>query len=80
MNKSLVYTYGLLILMTVMTAVISNVFVGTNFAVILILGISFLKFGLVAFQFMELKKANIFWKTSVLATVGLLVLLLILLK
>jgi len=39
-----------------------------------------LKFLLVAFQFMELKKAHSFWKISLILTLGLLVVLIIGLK
>lgn len=77
MKKSLVFTYGLLILLTVTTALISNSTAISRVVVGLIMGLSAIKFLLVAFQFMEIRKAHIFWKTSLLSVLGLLLLVLI---
>jgi hypothetical protein len=38
------------------------------------MGLSVLKFLLVSFEFMELKKANAFWKVSLISVLGLIVL------
>ena len=80
MKKTLLFNYGLLILLTISTALISNIFTLSALAVGLIMGLSMLKFILVTFQFMELKKANSFWKVSLIFVLLLIVLLLILLK
>lgn len=80
MKNTLLYSYGLLILLTIITAVISNVLVDLKFIIPLILGLSVFKFLLVSFEFMELKKAHIFWKISLIGALGLIVLLIILVK
>jgi hypothetical protein len=45
--------------------------------VALIMALAAFKFLLVAFHFMELKKAHSFWKISLIMTLGLLVVLII---
>lgn len=77
MKKSLVFTYGILILLTIATALISNSTGIPQVVVGLIMGLSAIKFLVVAFQFMELKKANSFWKVSLGFVLGLMVLLIV---
>ena len=77
MRKSLLFVYGILIVLTLTTAFIVNSMMISTFVVSLIMGLSIFKFLLVAFQFMELKKANSFWKVSLSLTLGLIVLLII---
>nr|WP_315188660.1 cytochrome C oxidase subunit IV family protein [uncultured Flavobacterium sp.] len=74
MKKTLFITYGLLIVLTASTAFISNTMSVSGLAIVLIMGLSGLKFLLVSFEFMELKKANSFWKVSVIAVLALIVL------
>ncbi|CAN1553580.1 Cytochrome C oxidase subunit IV, prokaryotes [Flavobacteriaceae bacterium] len=73
-------TYFILLLLTVSTALISNNKNIYQISTILIMVISAIKFLLVAFQFMEIKKANSFWKVSLtlVLTVIVLVVLVIL--
>jgi hypothetical protein len=78
MKKTLFITYGLLIVLTASTALISNTMSVSGLAIVLIMGLSVLKFLLVSFEFMELKKANSFWKVSLISVLGLIVLGLIL--
>ncbi|MFE3870167.1 cytochrome C oxidase subunit IV family protein [Flavobacterium sp. ZS1P70] len=80
MKKTLLFTYGFLILLTTSTALISNLVAVSGLVVALIMGLSMLKFFLVSFQFMELKKANSFWKGSLIFVLGVIVLVLISLK
>jgi heme/copper-type cytochrome/quinol oxidase subunit 4 len=56
---------------------VSNSIGVSTLAVSLIMGLSAIKFVLVAFQFMELKKANSFWKITLSLVLGLMVLLII---
>ncbi|UFH34422.1 cytochrome C oxidase subunit IV family protein [Flavobacterium acetivorans] len=77
MKKSLLYTYGVLILLTLTTAFVSNSITVSAFAVSIIMGISALKFILVAFQFMELKKANSFWRITLGLVLGLIILVVV---
>lgn len=77
MKKSLVYTYGLLLFLTLITAVVSTTMSASIIALSLIMVFSAVKFLLVAFQLMELKKANSFWKMSLGFVLGLIVLLII---
>ena len=62
MNKANSFTLIILLVLTITASVISNS--STSSVVIVILGVASLKFIGVAFQFMELKKAHIFWKSS----------------
>lgn len=64
MKKKDIYTLGILILFTVLTALLSKYFYDFNYILFVILILSCIKFLLVAFNFMELKKAHIFWKIS----------------
>jgi len=80
MKKSLFLTYGLLLLLTVATALISILNIISIVVVSLIMGISAIKFLLVAFQFMELKKANVFWKSSLIFVLTLIISIVILLQ
>lgn len=62
MNKSII-TLTILVGLTILTAVISNI--GGSFASISIIGLGALKFLGVTFYFMEMKKAHIFWKVTI---------------
>ncbi len=63
MKKHLTIVYGILIILTIATAILSK-FSIDKIAVVFIVALSGIKFLLVAFHFMELKKGNIFWKVS----------------
>jgi heme/copper-type cytochrome/quinol oxidase subunit 4 len=78
MKKSFIYTFILLLLLTLSTALIASSGKISKGAVFLIMGISAIKFLLVAFQFMELKKANSFWKVSLILVLGIIVLTIVL--
>ncbi len=65
MTKSISYTLLTLIILTIITALVSS-FVTLKVGVYFILFLSSIKFVLVSFQFMEMKKANIFWKILIL--------------
>jgi heme/copper-type cytochrome/quinol oxidase subunit 4 len=79
MKKTLFITYSLLIVLTASTALISSTMSVSSLTIILIMGLSVLKFLLVSFEFMELKKANSLWKVSLVLVLGLIVLGLIVL-
>jgi hypothetical protein len=80
MKKSLILIYILLLILTITTSCVANLFVFSVFVVQFLMALAALKFLLVAFQFMELKKAHSFWKISLIITLGLLLVLLIGLK
>ncbi len=65
MTKNISYTLVTLIVLTILSALISN-FVDLKIATFFILILSGIKFIFVSFQFMELKKAHPFWKTIIL--------------
>ncbi len=69
MEKKDIYTLVALVLLTVSTALFSH-FESLKRIAFIILVLSGIKFLLVAFQFMELKKAHVIWK---ILLVGLLV-------
>ena len=64
MNKQNVITWILLLLLTVISGLVSNAHL--SYVVPLILVLAVLKFIGVAFNFMELKKANVFWGVLIL--------------
>ena len=57
-NNTIVF----LAVLTLATATVSRFAYGMSFFVSLVLGLSAVKFMLVAFQFMEMKKSNGFWR------------------
>jgi hypothetical protein len=61
MKKRVNYVYIALVFLTLLVAGISS-FIQTKQAVLFIVLISIVKFNLVGFEFMELKKAHGFWK------------------
>jgi len=65
MRKKDIYTLAILILLTVSTAILSNNSNNFKYIIFFILSLSGIKFILVAFQFMELKKAHQFWKSLI---------------
>ncbi|RUA12078.1 MAG: hypothetical protein DSY82_02200 [Flavobacteriia bacterium] len=65
MKKKDIYTLALLIVLTLTTAIFSTHLNHLKYVTVIILGLSAIKFMLVAFQFMELKKANPFWKSII---------------
>ena len=67
MKKELTYTFALLLLLTFATFLIVNLPLDYFIKKCLILALFSVKFLLVAFQFMELKKAHSFWKISTIA-------------
>lgn len=62
MKKEYLYILGFLIALTLLTAIFSNSNGNIFFITTSIMVLSGIKFLLVAFNFMELKKGNIFWK------------------
>jgi len=62
MQKKDIYTLVGLIILTIITALFATTFNSMKYVSIIILTLSIVKFVLVAFQFMELKKAHSFWK------------------
>jgi hypothetical protein len=80
MKKSLILIYILLLIFTITASCVDDLFVVSVFVIPLLMALAAFKFLLVAFQFMELKKAHSFWKISLIITLGLLLFLLIGLK
>ncbi len=67
MQKKDIYTLTILIFLTITTAFFSNYYSDLKLVGLIILVLSGIKFVLVAFQFMELKKAHNFWKGLIIA-------------
>jgi hypothetical protein len=63
MKKQLTLIYGIVLLLTIATAILSKFSIHKT-AAVSILMISGVKFLLVTFHFMELRNANIFWKAT----------------
>ncbi len=79
MQRSLVYSYLGLLALTLSVAALASV-AASRLIVIAILLFSLVKFWLVAFQFMELKKAHAFWKILIIVFGVLVAALLILFR
>ncbi|WP_264564444.1 cytochrome C oxidase subunit IV family protein [Flavobacterium sp. N3904] len=77
MKNSLLLIFILLLTITIVTSYIAISFSVSAFIAPLIMVLAAFKFLLVAFQFMELKKAHLFWKISLTITLGLIVVLII---
>jgi hypothetical protein len=73
MKKKDIYTLILLIILTSTTAFFSNFYSEWKMVGLLILVLSGIKFILVAFQFMELKKAHSFWKGLIITFLTLFI-------
>jgi hypothetical protein len=77
MKNSLILVFTSLLVITITTTYVANSFSVSAFIAPVIMVLAAVKFLLVAFQFMELKKAHLFWKISLTITLGLLVVLII---
>lgn len=60
MKNTNIITWAILMILTLTTAIV----VGIGSAAYLVLVVAAIKFLLVAFQFMELKKAHVLWKAT----------------
>jgi len=65
MEKKTIYTWVTLLVLTVISGIISTQ--TSNYIPIIIILLASFKFIGVAFDFMELRKANVFWKILVLS-------------
>jgi len=72
MKRQLSLIFGILLVLTIITAFLTEYSVQKMVAVA-ILALSGIKFLLVAFHFMELKKANVFWKVTLVFFLMLLI-------
>lgn len=73
MGRNNILTLAILFILTLITAILSRQADMAVLGAILILGLSGIKFLLVAFNFMELKKANTFWKILLLGYLALFI-------
>jgi len=73
MERKDIYTLVALAVLTTLTALFSNT-EGIKYIAFIIMGLSGIKFFLVAFQFMELKKAHSTWKGLLISLVVLFIL------
>ena len=69
MNKQLINIIAILVLVSLMALLINLLDINASLKLFLILSLFSIKFLLVAFHFIELKKANSFWKLSISVTV-----------
>jgi len=72
MKKQLSFIFGILLVLTIITAFLSQFSVQKT-AALAILVFSGIKFLLVVFHFMELKKANAFWKVGIILFLAVLI-------
>ena len=78
MKDTITSTFILLLTLTLVAALAASN-VSPEIIVTTVVALAFIKFWLVAFQFMELKKAHPFWKYLILGFGGLMGLILMLL-
>ena len=71
MKDTITSTFILLLTLTLVAALAASN-VSPEIIVITVVALAFIKFWLVAFQFMELKKAHPFWKYLILGFGGLM--------
>jgi len=69
-KKTIIFLY----ILTLSTALVSTYFYGWKFLATSILLLSGIKFILVTFQFMEMKKANSFWKGLIVIYLSIFIL------
>ena len=69
MKNTLTITWIVLIVLTITSALVSKL--ESKYVVLIILILSALKIFGIAFQFMEIKKAHVFWKTIIIGFVFL---------
>lgn len=72
MKNDLKIVLGLLIALTIITIIIFNNDIVPALKNRMIILLSYIKILLVAFYFMELKKAHLFWKMSLTCLMGLI--------
>ena len=75
MNSTSIITWILLLVLTIASAVFSNM--QGNYIIPIIMALAVIKFIGVAFQFMELKKAHSFWKYLIVTYLTLFVILIL---
>ena len=69
MKNTTIITWIILIVLTITSALVSKL--ESKYVVFIILILSALKFFGIAFQFMEIKKAHVFWKTIIIGFIFL---------
>lgn len=80
MNKSLVNSIAILLLISIMAWLVNNWAIDGTLKLLFILCLFGIKMVVVAFYFMELKKANSFWKLGIIAIVVLFIVFSLVLK
>lgn len=74
MRKELNIVLGLLLLLTLITVITYNSEITTIFKKGVIFILSYLKILLIAFSFMDLKNAHLFWKVSFIGLISIIIL------
>ena len=69
MKNTATITWIILLVLTITSALVSKL--ESKYVVFIILILSALKFFGIAFQFMEIKKAHVFWKTIIIGFIFL---------
>jgi len=67
MKNTVTITWIILIMLTISSALVSKL--DSKYVVLIILVLSAIKFLGIAFKFMEIKKAHVFWKTIIIGFV-----------
>ncbi|AMO19529.1 hypothetical protein B0A78_12205 [Flavobacterium columnare NBRC 100251 = ATCC 23463] len=80
MEKHLIKTYSFLLILTLLTLVLQPLEINHIIKIGLIMLIFSIKFLVIAFEFMELKKANIAWKLIIISFCFLIIIPVILIN
>ena len=75
MHKTATITWIVLLVLTLAAALFSKL--GSHYITLVILSLAALKFLGITFQFMEMKKAHIFWKVIIIGFLALFVIALL---
>ncbi|TGV02332.1 cytochrome C oxidase subunit IV family protein [Flavivirga rizhaonensis] len=75
MHKTATITWIVLLVLTLASALFSKL--ESKYIILVILILAALKFLGIAFQFMEMKKAHVFWKTLIIGFLALFVIILL---
>ena len=72
MKKELIITWVLLMFLTFGSMLVANYYENGDYLIQIIMLLAVLKFIGVIFNFMELKKAHVFWKVAIISFISLL--------
>ena len=80
MKKEIIFTWILLLFLTIASAFVANYYTNGDYLVQIIILLAILKFIGIALNFMELKKAHIFWRMATIVFVVFFYIIILIVK